>query len=29
MSARKATDSKDELGRDAVNWTQLAVRLPG
>ena len=24
----KATDSKDELGRDAVNWTQLAVRLP-
>jgi SAM-dependent methyltransferase len=24
----KATDSKDELGRDAVSWTQVAVRLP-
>jgi hypothetical protein len=24
----KATDSKDELGRGAINWTQLAVRLP-
>src|SRR6202040_2044838 len=24
----KATDSKDELGRDAVRWTQVAVRLP-
>jgi hypothetical protein len=24
----KATDSKDKLGRRAVNWTQLAVRLP-
>jgi SAM-dependent methyltransferase len=24
----KATESKDELGRDAVNWTQLALRLP-
>ena len=24
----KAIDSKDELGRDAVNWTQLVVRLP-
>ena len=24
----KAIDSKDELGRSAVNWTQLVVRLP-
>jgi hypothetical protein len=24
----RATDSKDELGRDAVSWTQLAIRLP-
>jgi SAM-dependent methyltransferase len=24
----KATDARDELGRDAVNWTQLAIRLP-
>jgi protein-L-isoaspartate O-methyltransferase len=24
----KATDSQDQLGRSAVTWTQLAVRLP-
>jgi protein-L-isoaspartate O-methyltransferase len=24
----RSTDSKDELGRGAVTWTQLAVRLP-
>ncbi len=24
----KVTDSQDELGREAVSWTQLAVRLP-
>ena len=24
----KATESKDELGRGALNWTQLVVRLP-
>jgi hypothetical protein len=24
----KAADSRDELGRHAVNWTQLVIRLP-
>jgi hypothetical protein len=24
----KVTDSEDELGRDTIKWTQLAVRLP-
>src|SRR3974390_1607389 len=24
----RATESRDELGRDTVNWTQLVVRLP-